>query len=330
MIVFPAVFITPLVEIIYTTLLMKMTPIGKILWLLLSVTCAVFLFVGGPTTDSLRSIREFWDIGHVVCFALWGYGYTKWRHQSFWRKLIEVLLLAACVGALTELIQSQIGRDANFEDLWHDIVGGFLGFLICQLYPLKRLSWHIALTALAVVLITATLLIPTLKATTDDLIAWQHFPLLSGFESPFEKLRWGGSAARKVVSQHATTGNYALRVQFSTQRYSGLSLRSVHHNWEGYQELQLQLFNPGQDEFVIHMRIDDKQHNNEYTDRFNTSFTIRPGANTLTISLSDVEHAPKNRSIDLKQIANVGLFVGKLSTPRIVYIDDVLLISTVK
>ncbi len=329
MIDFPADSYTICVRNIYSPLSMKILPIGKSLWLLLSCTCGIFLFIGGPAPDSLRSIKELWNLGHIICFALWGYGYSWWRQRPFPRGMTEVLVFAFCSGALTELIQSQIGRDASFEDLWHDVIGGFLGFLFLFCWRTNR-YWQRLLTALCLAAVTFGLLIPTFRATFDDLVAWYQFPLLAGFESRYEGLRWSGSASRKVVNHHAISGHHAMRVKFSTQRYSGITLHSVHQNWKSHALLHLQVFNPGVDQFVLYIRIDDKLHNNEYTDRFNSSFTIRPGVNTLEIPLATVEQAPKNRLLDLSQVTSVGLFVGKLTTPRILYVDDVRLIAAEK
>lgn len=239
-------------------------------------------------------------------------------------------MLAFFVGGATELIQSQIGRDASLDDLWHDVLGGFLGFLLAG-YKGRRVSAGSHLVSLvAAVFICSWFLAPTLKAAIDDATAWRQFPLLAGFESPFEDLRWSGSAPRTIAQNHVSSGLHSLRVDFSTQRYSGVSLNQLPHDWRGYRQLSMQVYNPSAEEFAMHMRIDDKHHNDEYTDRFNASFAVAPGWNSLRVSLDTVEHAPKGRRFDLGQVARVGLFVGKLDQPQTVYIDDVFLISSEK
>ena len=309
---------------------MTMISIRKYLWLLLSCLCGAFLFVGGPGYDSLRSIRELWNVGHVICFSLWGYGYASWRQRSAVRVGAEVLLLSLSVGALTELIQSQVGRDPSVEDLWHDMLGGLLGFLLCSCWRYKFSAWNKGLVLVIVSIVGFGVFVPTLKAGVDDVIAWRQVPVIADFESPFEHLRWTGSAVHKVVQDHARSGDSALRVMFSTQRYSGVSLRSVHHDWHSYDLLRLQVFNPDVDEFVMYMRIEDKLHNNDYSDRYNSSFMVVSGWNVLEVPLVNVERAPKQRLLDLRQVANVGLFVGKLTKARVIYIDDVALISSEK
>ena len=94
----------------------------------LALLSAVLLFVGGPDSDSLRSFRYVWGAGHLFCFALWAYLYVIWRSdQSFKRQLLEVVILAFLLGGLTELIQSGIGREATWQDLGNDLIGGLLG-----------------------------------------------------------------------------------------------------------------------------------------------------------------------------------------------------------
>ncbi len=302
----------------------------KGIWLFLSVICGVFLFVGGPGQESLRTLRATWNIGHVVCFALWGLGYLRWRGVSWWRSTVEILLLALCVGAATELIQSRIGRDASFDDLWHDVIGGLLGLLLYLGWRQETGPRGQRFSRILAIGLILWFLAPVAKVGLDDLIAWQQFPLLSGFETPLEASRWSGSAFRKLNDQHVFEGASSLQVRFGTQRYSGIALRDFPRNWQGYSALELKVFSQEDSEFMVYLRVHDLQHNNDYTDRYNTSFKIRPGWNDLTVPLVDVERAPRNRSMDMTRVAGLVLFVGKLTVPRTVYIDDVSLISSGK
>lgn len=309
---------------------MNMTGLPKWLWLLLSISCGIFLFVGGPGADSLRSLRAVWNVGHVVCFALWGFGYLRWRRNSWLRSFAEVLLLSFCLGGMTELIQSQIGRDASLDDLWHDVVGGTLGWLLYLGGLRSDRIWLPRLSRIFAVLLILWFLVPVVRVGIDDFIAWQQFPLLSGFETPLEASRWSGSAQRKISVEHVFEGTAALRVRFGTQRYSGIALSDFPRNWEPYSALTLKVFMEDQSDFMLYLRVHDRQHNNEYSDRYNTSFKIHPGWNDLTVSLEDVAHGPRTRLMDLTQVAGLVLFVGKLSVPRTVYIDAVSLISSEK
>ena len=306
---------------------MRMKVISKTFWLLLSGLCGLFLFVGGPGADPLRSVKELWDIGHIVCFALWGYGYATWRRGAFLKVGVEVIILSLCVGALTELIQSQIGRSPSFSDVMSDLFGGALGYLLYCFWRYKASCWYAWLALVVASVFSAVLVAPTAKTVADDFISWRQFPVMADFESPFEYLRWSGSAGRRVVGKKGDPGQHRLRVTFSTQRYSGIALRSTQADWRGFSVFRLTVFNPA-DAFTMHLRIEDRLHDNSYSDRYNHSVVIEPGENLIEIPLKKIAQAPKLRQLDLGQIRKVGLFVGKLTVPKTVYIDDVALISS--
>ncbi len=208
----------------------------------LALVCAVLLFVGGPDFNSLRSYRYGWGSGHLFCFALWAYLYALWRCDiSFRRLLIEALLLTLVVGGTTELLQSGIGREASWQDLGNDVVGSLVGIFFLaparlQLFPMARKILQIPILVLVV-----WSLLPTAKAIVDDLIAHKQFPLLSGFETSMEMTRWNGSAKRRIVSELAFSGQYSMRLDLSTQRYSGLGLKDFPHDWSSYGSVRLQV-----------------------------------------------------------------------------------------
>ena len=66
---------------------------------------------------------------------------------------------------------------------------------------------------------------------------------------------------------------------------------------------------------------DDKLHN----DRFEQALTLAHGWNDLTISLSDIRRAPKDREMDLENIKVIGISATDLPAPRVIYIDNIRL-----
>jgi len=300
-----------------------------ILWFLALVASAL-LFVGGPDYESLRSFRYVWGLGHLFCFALWAYIYVDWRSdQSFTRQIIEVMILIFVFGGLTELIQSQIGREAAWQDLGNDLIGGLLGVTFFSQSRKSLVSWQLKSLQIFILLMVFWSLLPVAKVLIDDVIALRQFPLLSGFETPLEKSRWSGSARRQISHEIYFAGNSSLRIKLTTQRYSGVGLKDFPRDWSGYSAVGLQVFNPDQEPLLLHFRIHDRYHSahkNAYRDRFNASFEIEPGWNQLHVSLDKVAHAPKDRLLDLTHIAGMGVFVGKLDHSRTIYLDDVKLL----
>lgn len=296
----------------------------------LALLFAVLLFVGGPDADSLRSFRYVWGAGHLLCFGLWVYLYVSWRSDlSFKRQLLEVVILTFLLGGLTELIQSGIGREADWQDLEKDLIGGLLGVVFFAESRKSIPGWQLKFLQFPVLLMALWSLFPIGKVLIDDVIAWQQFPLLSGFETPLEQTRWGGSAKRKVHHDIYFSGSSSLQIRLTTQRYSGIGLKDFPQDWSKYSTVSLQVFNSDQQPLLLHFRIHDQdhsKHNNAYGDRYNASFELKPGWNHLQVSLAKVAQAPKERLLDLTRIAGMGVFVGKLDKPRTIYLDDVKLL----
>lgn len=297
---------------------------------ILALFSTILLFVGGPGPDSLRSFRYVWGMGHLFCFALWAYLYVSWRsNRTFRSQMFEVVLLAFFLGGLTELIQSGIGREATWQDLGNDLIGALLGVVFFAESRKSFPEWQLRVLQVPILLMALWSLFPVGKVIVDDAIAWRQFPLLSGFETRLEASRWGGSATRDIADDFYFSGTSSLQVGLTTQRYSGIGLKSFPQNWGDYSAVSLQVFNPDQEPLQLHFRIHDQFHRengNTYGDRFNASFKITPGWNHLRVSLADVAKAPKKRLLDLTRIAGMGVFVGKIPQSRTIYLDDVKLL----
>ena len=95
-------------------------------------------------------------------------------------------------------------------------------------------------------------------------------------------------------------------------------------DWRGYQWLAFEVFNPEQETLQLTIRINDRIHDQKghrYSDRFNKILLVGPGWNHFEISLEDVEEAPSNREMDLKDVFSLGLFATNLKEPRALFFD---------
>ncbi len=296
-----------------------------------ALICAVLLFVGGPGPDSLRSVRHAWVSGHLVCFALWGYLYLSWRgNLPVRRLLVEVVLLSFLVGGMTELIQSQVGREPSWQDVFNDVLGGLLAVLFFApgrhqlVAPLRHAAQFLLL------LVVAWSLIPFSRALADDIISRHQFPLLSGFETPFEQTRWGGKSRRTIDQQVVYRGQQALRVELVAGWYPGVFLNFFPADWRGYAALQMHVHHPLPEPLELHLRIHDQYHRDfdqVHRDRFNSILLLEPGWNRIRVLLADVASAPRGRELDLRRVAGVGLYAVSLEDPQIITIDEVRLLS---
>ena len=272
----------------------------------LAVIMVVLLFVGGPNADSLRSFRYVWGMGHLFCFAIWTLLYVNWRSShSFYQQLIAVVVLAFLLGGATELIQSGIGREASWEDLGNDIIGALIGMSFLAPARHSIPTYNLIIFKVIVVSLVFISVLPLSKVLIDDVTAWQQFPLLSGFETSLEKTRWRGSARRSIDNNIFHSGKASLRVELTTQRYSGIGIKDFPRDWTGFSAVIMWVYNPEIEPLLLHFRIHDHyhyEHDNAYNDRFNTSFDLKSGWNLLQVPLEKVANSPHARLLDLTNI----------------------------
>lgn len=292
---------------------------------------SVLLFIGGPDYYSSRSLKYFWDMGHILYFALLTILLSRWSLISrmplmwYW---ITILTITFLLGTSIEFMQYGTTRTPNTGDVLRDLTGSLLVLVFgpsgTKLQPInRRLSLK-----LSVVLLTLVLLWPFARSLLDEAIAWYQFPLLSGFETSFEIDRWQGGDRLSVESITSISNSKLLKLLLTTDKYSGATLKYFDGNWASARTLKISFYNPDTTPLQITCRIHDLQHADgyeEYEDRYNRSFLLTPGWNHIEIDLEEVKESPSSRNMDMSRIRGVGLFAVSLPAPRTLYLDEVRL-----
>ena len=239
-----------------------------------------------------------------------------------------ILIITLLVGVSIELMQYGTTRTPNTGDIIRDLAGSLLALVFGPLGKKvesikRRLSLQISVIVLMLVLIW-----PLVKSVVDEAVAHYQFPLLSGFETPFEVDRWHGDDKLSVESLSSISAGKLLKLSLTTDKYSGASLRYFDGNWSSARTLKISVYNPDNNPLQLSCRIHDQQHTEgyqEYEDRYNSRFLLLPGWNQLEIDLDEVEGSPSGRNMDMSRVRSVGLFTVALPEPRIIYIDEVRL-----
>ena len=292
---------------------------------------SVLLFLGGPDYYSSRSFTHFWDIGHIVYFALLAGLLFRWRfvtRMSLTGQWIIILAITLLLGVSIEFMQHGTARTPDIGDVLRDMTGSLIvlvfGSSCPQLRPVSlRLSLRVTVLVLSLVQLW-----PVTKSLIDEAIAGHQFPILSDFETPFEIDRWTGSAGLSVETMPSIAHSRLLKLSLTTDQYSGAALKYFDGDWTSAGRLQLSLYNPDENPLQITCRIHDLQHTDgheEYEDRFNRSYLLMHGWNHIEIDLGEVKKSPAGRSMDMSRIRGFGLFVTSLPAPRILYLDNVRL-----
>jgi len=302
-------------------LLPVITKLKKHLAWLIVVVAFPFFFLGGPDATSSKLYGALWNCGHIVFFIALVFVINRKIDLTRWQFALITLLGVFVGGGLIEVIQSQTGRDGNWDDLLLDVSGTCVG-----LFWLRSPSLFVWLGRI----VATAFLIPSLSVVFFE--AWfQHhamkkFPLIAGFESSIEL--HGQKSTAELNAQFHTQGDYSLKLNLTTERYSGISFERLFNNWSGYKQLRFDIYNPSSLPLTMVVRVNDIAHDKTGwvdEDRFNKRFQINPGWNHLIFSIDDIQKGPAKRLMDLSQISLIVIYAAQLPEARTIYVDNLRL-----
>jgi hypothetical protein len=286
--------------------------------------------------------REFFNAGHAPLFGVVAVTILRALSLStassstiFRQRYILSGITSVLLGGATELIQGFIGRDAELGDLIRDAVGT-VSFLIiaASLDRSTRIRTAGTTVKLAVRGGAVLLFLTAYISLASWGLAYFHrtnaFPTLASFET--------ATGGRFISVEHATfertqppeawrrqPNKMVGHVTFHPAEYSTMTLDEPYSDWKGYSTLVLSLFSPRVDIFNSTVRVEDQQHNGDYSDRFNATYEIRPGPNRIQIPLDRIASAPATRRMDMSAIASLALFVANLKDTLSLYVDSISL-----
>ena len=97
-------------------------------------------------------------------------------------------------------------------------------------------------------------------------------------------------------------------------------------NWSKYGALRFDVYNPQGVDIPLAVRIDDKKDYPDYADRYNRSFVIKPGANTVSIPFKSLITSGTNRLLNMKMIYCVVIFMVQPKEKTVLYFDYIRLV----
>lgn len=309
---------------------MKLLP--KLCLYIIFITCLIFLFIDGPDWYSPLPVQKAWDLGHILLFFIGGIlfltDFRRYFKDTFLWHLLIVVVFTLILGLLTEMIQVRFHRDPDMGDLIRDLLGGCTAVFFFS--PRRRDLPAIGLRSFKFVLIIAVVLEawPLIRALSDAWIAARQFPLLCDFETPFEVDRWYAEWPLSLDKTTVRHGEKSLQVQFTSEKYSTISLRHFPSDWSGYTGFHFSIFNGESDTLLLTCRINDYRHYSSaqnYNDRFNRRLRLPPGWNDFDIPVSDIIEAPAARNMEIQDIDLISFFSTGLTEPKMAYLDYIYL-----
>lgn len=304
---------------------------------ILFIVGLVLLFAGGADYDAPRSFGKLWNLGHVVLFILFVLVlYTDWKKLDDRSLTLQWVMVASLSGALalsTELAQTLVERDFDLFDIFRDMVGCVIGMMILGKTGIsgRKAERYVRIVIVAVLVVITSF--PLFLSLADELIAARQFPVLGSFETPLEIGRWWADGEISISKDIHLSGHSSLKTEYTTKKYSRLTMDYSLGDWDGYDSFHFSFFNPDTSDLKIICRIHDsrhKDHDSAYSDRFHETFILKSGWNSIEIPIEDIRSAPATRKMELSELEAVSFFVVSLPENRIVYLDEVYLSRKVK
>jgi hypothetical protein len=151
--------------------------------------------------------------------------------------------------------------------------------------------------------------------------------ILFDFESEEElkQLNWECHKWFELSKENATSGNHALKVTLPPGQYPGINFQDIKNNWSEFQYLKMDVFNPTEEKFNFHIRIDDNKSGLEYAKRFDTNFELKQGLNQISIPVDSIRTNIHHHPLNLKRIKRMIVFLMNNTKPRELYLDNIRL-----
>jgi len=311
--------------------------------LILSLTfiAGLFIVIVGELPGNSLLWREAQNTAHIFAFGFLAIislllvqsTSSLKKHHPAWTYLIAAMI-SLLAGIAIEFIQMGIGRDAEVHDVLRDLLGiySFLGLYAYFDPVLSRYRNQQNRKILSVVMFSSSALlvaglIPLTNMTLSTVQRNIAFPTLIDFGQ-----RWPSAfittqdAELSVVNlpaqwQHDEPQRVS-RMTVYPARYPGFALHEPVADWSGYTALLFYVYSEATQPFKLALRINDRQHNQEYEDRYTTSFKVMPGANSISIPLDEIRNGPVDRELDMQRIDKLMLFAVEPEQPLQFYLSN--------
>lgn len=306
---------------------------------ILSVLALVELFyIPGHS----QLLQETNNVGHIPVFGILAVAMlhlVKLAAPSPWKQLPRAygvaFVLAAVLGAGSELVQYFTPRDASFDDLVRDLVGAasFLALYAALRDPdLRQVRKTSNSLRNKLLLVTASLWLLGGWSFLLSATAWANrnisFPVICDFDSwlstrSLDPIR--ASLELGVESDASGIPASGTRVHFEGKDWPGVRVTDVYPDWSHYDSLVLEVAVEGNQPLFLGLAVADQEHNQEYDDRFSTGFEVDPGQHRLAVSLAMVHRGPVHRTLDMSRLDDVRIFTDSSGAGQTVLLERLLL-----
>ena len=228
------------------------------------------------------------------------------------RRAVIALITTAALGVLSEAAQIFTLRDASWQDLIADCFGAasFLAIFlaVCPAHKFSGIQRTMLLGVAAILL--GWVLAPLAITSAAYVERFSQFPTIVRFDNRFGRLlARAQNIDYQIVSSTQGESAHAL-VTLRDKPWPGVAFHDVWPDWSGFNTLIVELGVNEDSPLPISIRAHDEAHKSskQFTDRFNRSYTLDPGKQSLKIALTDLVNAPHGRLMDLTQMSELIIY----------------------
>lgn len=288
--------------------------------------------------------RSVFDFGHIplfgvisIAFLELSYGLFKTRFHDRYLNYLLAFVLTSGLGFITEVLQYFGPRDADFWDIVRDVIGAicFLGYYMTIDRKMNdgkyaRSGNTKRLIRWAVVLIFVACMIPTCIWSWAYLNRANRFPIISNFESRWEnKFRYTKFASLEIIkappSMNFLDRSQVGKLTLKSNSESAFYIEEPYPDWTSYNYFLFDIYSEYTYPISLIIRINDRIHDQNSSDRFNRKLSIKSGLNNISIPLDAVQNAPKTRLMDMRNIDLIIIFTSEPAESLVVYLDNIRL-----
>ena len=244
--------------------------------------------------------------------------------QRYWK----AFLVCLTIGIGIELIQGVLGGDASIYDVFSDTAGisASLSWRALRSAQISRAYAIGVLMGCGVYWIA-----PMVWCGAAYLNRAVEYPTLASFHSSIDLYFFKDTNDRPEIKLIPRVwekggGEEGLFLSLPHSRWPGVELSEPSPNWLGFGWLNLDLINPNDVTLKLTLRVNDREHNQAFDDRFNASLAIAPvSRSTFRFPLSEILHAPRGRLMNLRQMRNIIVFGSADVAGKTIYLNRIWL-----
>ena len=247
-----------------------------------------------PADDPVWDVIK--DSGHIPLFGFIAIAILLLSKQQLgtqknrvWLHYAIALTLTLLIGIGSELLQTQMpDRNANIDDFFFDIIGATSFLLLAILFD-KQIPAQNKLTRPALIIIIALSWLPGVLPVYSEISTQQkrmhYFPsiILPGkLPVTFIRLKNGKIQSGKLPEPFQKIPALKWTTGIKTD-WPFIRIRPVKKDWSSFRELQLDIYSPHTGPVLLTLRTDDMYFNHTRQHTRSRTFSIRPGANHLSL-----------------------------------------------